>query len=210
MIVDLHCHTTPYSPCAVDRPAAMVRRACEMGLDGLVLTEHEVHHPLSSLEHARSHANGLLLLRGVEIEVTGPGGIVGHFLVFGERTPEGPSDDLDGLARFVDEHRCALVQAHPYRFHDRAEQLAELLPLHAIEVASVNVRHGTAAAEARALAERMGLPMVAGSDGHSTENVGRFATRLERRIGSVGELAEEIRAGRVEPVAWNEAKREWE
>jgi predicted metal-dependent phosphoesterase TrpH len=210
LIVDLHCHTAPSSPCAVDTAAAMVARAAAMGLGGLVLTEHDAIHPEQSFGRVRAQANGMVLLRGVEIEATGPRGIAGHFLVLGPEVPEGPQASLDDLAQFVERHRCALIQAHPYRFHDHAEELAELLPLHAIEVASVNVRRGTAAAEARDLAVRLGLPMVAGSDAHSTESVGQYATRLTRRVGSAAELAEEIRAGRVEPVSWNGARRTWE
>jgi predicted metal-dependent phosphoesterase TrpH len=210
VIVDLHCHTAPSSPCANDTATAMVCRAVAMGLDGLVLTEHDVIHPEHSFGSALAQADGMAVLRGVELEVTGPRGIAGHFLVFGEELPEGPLDSLDELIRFVERHRCALVQAHPYRFHDHAEELAELLPIHAVEVASVNVRRGTAAAEARELAARLGLPMVAGSDAHSTESVGQYATRLQRAVGSAAELAEEIRAGRVEPVAWNGGRRTWE
>lgn len=210
LIVDLHCHTAPSSPCAVDTAAAMVASAAAMGLGGLVLTEHDAIHPEQSFARACGQANGMVLLRGVELEVTGPRGIAGHFLVLGPKLPEGPLDSIAFLAEFVERHRCALIQAHPYRFHDHAEELAALLPLHAIEVASVNVRRGSAAAEARELAERLGLPMVAGSDAHSTQNVGQYATRLSRRVTSPAELAEEIRAGRVEPVTWNGERRTWE
>jgi len=84
-----------------------------------------------------------------------------------------------------------------------------MLGVHAIEVASGNV-NAYAASLARELAERLGLPAVAGSDAHRRDDVGLWATRFEREVHSAAEIAAEIRAGRVSPVRYNPRTRNWE
>jgi predicted metal-dependent phosphoesterase TrpH len=210
LIVDLHCHTAPSSSCAHDPPSAVLRQAREMGLDGLVITEHDLAHTDASLGSCLQELDGLALFRGVELSVEGPGDLFGHLVLIGGTLTEGPITDLKALASFVERERLALILAHPFRWRDGAERYAELLPVHAIEVQSVNVPHGRGCDQARDLAARLGLPMVAGSDAHTRDHVGVFATRLSRGVHSEMELAEEIRAGRVEPVAWNRTGRRWE
>ena len=41
MTFDLHMHTSRHSPDSVMDPFALVRRAVEIGLDGVVITEHD-------------------------------------------------------------------------------------------------------------------------------------------------------------------------
>lgn len=155
-------------------------------------------------------AGEMLIFRGVELSVAGGRGRSAHFVLLGECDLEGSGYDLRGLARALRGRNCAVVQAHPYRYDDGAEELAGLLPVHAIEVASVNVPREADRARARALASRLGLPMVAASDAHRLEDVGRYATRFARAPRGDGDLAEEIRAGRVEPVTWNPQTCGWE
>ena len=45
MKFDLHMHTRRYSPDSVIDPFDLVRRAQEIGLDGIVITEHDCLWP---------------------------------------------------------------------------------------------------------------------------------------------------------------------
>ena len=45
MLIDLHVHTTAYSGCAKSTPHEMLERATEIGLDAIVITEHNVVWP---------------------------------------------------------------------------------------------------------------------------------------------------------------------
>jgi predicted metal-dependent phosphoesterase TrpH len=49
---------------------------------------------------------------------------------------------------------------------------------------------------ARKVAGRLGLPGLAGSDAHRTEEVGRCITILQKEVDSVEELVAELRSGR--------------
>lgn len=212
MIVDLHCHTREYSPCAGDDLRSVVAAGLTMGLDGIAVTDHDVAYPEELLRGNVGAALGrMVVLRAVEatVETVASAPVIGHVLVFGADIGTGPWEDHRAFARAVRARGGALVLAHPLRYRDGAERLAELLPVQAIEVASTNV--GREHSElARRLARRLGLPMVAGSDAHQARFVGRFATRFERDVATSAQVAEEIRAGRVVPVEWNGIAGRWE
>ena len=40
MFIDIHLHTYRYSPCSWMSPEELIFRAEEVGLDGIVITEH--------------------------------------------------------------------------------------------------------------------------------------------------------------------------
>ncbi len=210
MIVDLHCHTNAHSGCAVDAPSAMLSAARQVGLGAVAITEHDYAWQGEALaRHADGSMNGLRVIPAVELTVFAPHNLMAHVLVFADDPPSGPIYDLAGLRDYASAPNRALVQAHPYRYHDGAERVAEMLGVHAIEVDSGNV-DAFAASQALALAERLGLPGVAGSDAHRRTDVGMYATRFEREVRSAAEIAVEIRAGRVAPVRYHPRTRDWE
>src|SRR2546423_15273689 len=61
---DLHMHTRRYSPDSEIDPFDLVRRAREVGLDGIVITEHDRLWPEDELEELRKAASGLVVLGG--------------------------------------------------------------------------------------------------------------------------------------------------
>src|SRR5690349_11334219 len=67
MKFDLHMHTRRYSPDSDIDPFALVRRAQAIGLDGIVITEHDRLWPEAELEELRQAAPGLVVLGGVEV-----------------------------------------------------------------------------------------------------------------------------------------------
>src|SRR4029453_17761332 len=64
MSFDLHMHTRRYSPDSEIDPFELVRRAKEIGLDGIVITEHDRLWPEDELEELRAAAPGLVVLGG--------------------------------------------------------------------------------------------------------------------------------------------------
>src|SRR5260370_17144831 len=80
MKFDLHMHTTRYSPDSVMDPIALVRRARQVGLDGVVITEHDCLWTETELEELRRAEPGLVVLAGVEVSCR-----EGHFLAYGVR-----------------------------------------------------------------------------------------------------------------------------
>ena len=82
MKFDLHMHTSRHSPDSEMDPLVLIRRAQEIGLDGVVITEHDWLWTEAELEVLRSLAPGLVVLAGIEVSAR-----EGHFLVYGVQDP---------------------------------------------------------------------------------------------------------------------------
>src|SRR5438132_145231 len=82
MKFDLHMHTTRHSNDSDMDPWDMVRRARELKLDGVVITEHDWLWTEPELEELRISAYGLIILAGIEVSAG-----EGHFLVYGIHDP---------------------------------------------------------------------------------------------------------------------------
>ncbi|MGE3820949.1 MAG: PHP domain-containing protein, partial [Isosphaeraceae bacterium] len=91
---DHHLHTDRHSPDSVLDPLELIDRAREVGLDGIVITEHDYQWEREELAELSASAEGLTILSGAEVSAR-----EGHFLVYGlpdlEETPPGiPLRDL--------------------------------------------------------------------------------------------------------------------
>src|SRR5205807_2515616 len=82
MKFDLHLHTNRHSPDSIMPPQLMVSRAREIGLDGVVITEHDWLWTEDELDELRAIDPGLVVLAGVEVSTR-----QGHFLVYGITDP---------------------------------------------------------------------------------------------------------------------------
>src|SRR5271165_2341377 len=88
MKIDHHIHTSRYSPDSSIDPAELLEHACEIGLDGIVITEHDYQWQADELAELAARAPSLRVFSGAEISAR-----EGHFLVYGlpslEETPPG-------------------------------------------------------------------------------------------------------------------------
>jgi predicted metal-dependent phosphoesterase TrpH len=194
--IDLHVHTSRYSPCAEFlAPAEIGAYAARAGLHGVVLTDHDVLWEEEELSALRSQASEVELYRGIECTTNG-----GHLVIIG-------LDDAGALfrgipfedaVRFAHESGAAVIFAHPFRDGDPGSLPVELVD--AVEVASLSFSQGEADA-ARELALRHGKPVVAASDGHALSRIGWAWTSFARLPADERELARLIRAGECRPVA---------
>lgn len=210
MLVDLHCHTSPRSSCSRATLEGLVARARARGVDALCITEHDLRWTDEDLAAAAKTVD-FPLLRGVEVSTN-----VGHVLAYGElRRPLWRGYRLEELVAEADETGAALVLAHPVRYlaGERATRAGRTPPppetvaalpqwtmVHAVEAMSTQTTPDEHALVAAALAVSP-RPATAGSDAHDDEKAGAYATRFERPVRTALELAEEIRAGRISPVA---------
>src|SRR3954463_5325143 len=119
MKFDLHMHTTRHSPDSFMDPHVLLRRAREVGLDGVVITEHDWLWTEDELDELRAAAPGLVVFAGIEVSTR-----QGHFLSYGVTNPfrVGAGIDVDDLCREVHPQVGAVVAPHPFRwgqrFHD--------------------------------------------------------------------------------------------
>ncbi len=188
--LDLHLHTARHSPCAEAlAPDALAPRAAAAGLQGVVLSEHDVLWDQAELAVLQAAQPGLRLYRGLECTVQGA-----HLLVVGLVHTRGlrRRQPLQEAVAAAHEQGAAVVLAHPYRDGD-----PEALPLHlvdAVEVASSSFSLEDAA-RALDLAERLGKPAVAGSDAHAPSVVGWAFTEFPALPRDEAQLAAWIRTG---------------
>lgn len=191
-------------------PEELIEAALKSPLDAICVTEH------SSLEGAEvaleiGRRMNFPVFRGIEARTD-----LGDMLVFGwyEDIPDG--FPLDELCPMILSSGGAIFAAHPYHLRggwnlysalrlegfdldadwDRIEILKKLT---GIEVVNGNVASETNE-RARALAFKLGINGIGGSDAHSTSMVGKAATRFKGEITSEADLIRLLRHGAYEAV----------
>ena len=200
MTFDLHMHTRRYSPDSEIDPFDLVRRAVEVGLDGIVITEHDRLWPEDELEELRRAAPGLVVLGGVEVS-----GRNGDLLCYGVT-------DLASLRRGmpwgelcseVARQGGAAVAAHPYRWGQDFDALlaAQRPDLAGLEMMSNNmdpdVRRRAAAFHAR----DPRYATLGNSDAHDLEVVGVCYTEFDADVRTGTDLVRAIRERKARPRA---------
>jgi predicted metal-dependent phosphoesterase TrpH len=211
MLVDLHVHTRLSSDSNV-APAqyleAIARNAIPLG--AICFTEHRLFPDDEEIDRTYAELSerfGVHIFKGVEADTN-----FGHLLIFGVTRELRRRFDLDSrllraehLIEVVHGEGGIAIPAHPFRDSGYGVRLDGLLAklgpaLSAIE--AVNGQNSSEQnAEALAMAEKLGLTALCGSDAHfSTANwFLTCATELDLEVGTVEELCAELRAGRARP-----------
>src|SRR5438552_5288300 len=122
MKFDLHIHTSRHSPDSEIDPFVLVRRARRIGLDGIVITEHDWLWTEPELEELRAAQPGLVVLAGIEVSA-----LEGHFLVYGVHNPFALSRGIrvHELCEEVHRQGGAVVAAHPFRWGQPFDEILE-------------------------------------------------------------------------------------
>jgi predicted metal-dependent phosphoesterase TrpH len=196
---DHHVHTSRHSPDSVISPEDLVERAREVGLDGVVITDHDYQWEPDELAELAAHGarSGVRVFSGAEVSAR-----EGHFLVYGlpdlSDSPAGV--ELAELLRTVWKHEAAIVAAHPFRWDQDFEAiLAEHgAAFDALELVSNNVT-----AENRRKTERVlreyAMGATGSSDGHDPETVGCYYSELPGEIATLAEFVAALRRGATRP-----------
>ncbi len=200
MKIDMHVHTNRYSSCSLINPYDLAHGINNSGVDGIVITEHNVSWPLHEREELRNHVKDKLLLWGVEL--SGASGT--HYLIYygddlGKLNFYEDMEDYD-IFRIVQEKGAVIVPAHIFRF-GRNISILEIsrLQIHGLEVRSRNID----VAEMRRsidVAEKLHLCQIAGSDGHSLDAIGDFYTEFHTDISNEQDLVNAVRNNLCTPV----------
>lgn len=203
MKIDLHTHAkwSKGTDFSYGYYRSMMQAAGQAGLDAIALTEHfdtrGFHEMFRTLDrHCSSKQDyywieGVKVFPGIEVDVAEGG----HILLIGTRAaiteircqlePWIEPDAYIGLSRLLDladAHDCLKIGAHPYReknplHHVQPELLARLdaLDLNGRDLHHIG-RHMTQ--RVTELAEKIGLPVVAGSDTHLPPQFGCVCNQL--------------------------------
>lgn len=193
MLIDLHTHTRPKSPCSNLDPRDLIQSAREAGLDAICLTEHNYVWTLDELAEL-GELHGCVVLRGMEVTASW-----GHILVFGLEEYASGMLNAKVLRKMVTESGGYMILAHPGR-----SGISDGPPLDLVDAVEVcngaNTRHEQDNTAAFELCERFVLPGVGGSDAHFLRDIGSCATTFERPIANERELVAELKAGRFRPT----------
>ncbi|MHB1296746.1 MAG: PHP domain-containing protein [Anaerolineae bacterium] len=192
MLIDLHVHTSRYSSCGRGTPEEMAERAIVVGLDALVLTEHNVVWPEDECAELQARYPALRILRGIEV-TTSEGD---DFLVYGVTEPEVFASGMEAqeVVRQARAHDGFIVLAHPYRYRPEVPVVVDDHGVDGVELFTGNtVMH--AHQRAVALHERLGVLGIAASDAHHPSLLGLYALRLPRPVATERELVTALRCG---------------
>lgn len=203
MLIDMHVHTTRYSKCSRMAAESMAERARTVGLDGIVITEHDVFWSDDEIETFRENYPDLTILRGVEVSASG--GI--DILVYGLTQMHGMERGMtpQEVVEIAHANGGVAIWAHPLRKNlAPAPDLLEI-PFDALECQSLNIdsleldlHHD--------VAKRMGTVPCYNSDAHDETTLGAYATDFHVEVSDERTLADAIRARRFTP----RIRREWE
>ncbi len=194
---DLHIHTNRHSADSAIDPFRLVQRARELGLDGIVITEHDWLWTQAELDEFQAVAGELLVFAGVEVSAR-----EGHFLVYGVHNPFAlpRGIGLFELCREVHNQGGAVVAAHPFRWGQAFDEIVrELRPeLDGLEVMTSNM---DADCRRRAAAVRQSerWTPVGSSDAHQEAVIGCCFTEFSQRIRDQRDLIEALRSGDAVP-----------
>jgi predicted metal-dependent phosphoesterase TrpH len=201
MKFDLHLHTTRHSPDSEMDPLAMLRRARQIGLDGVVITEHDWLWTEPELAVLRGFGDGLIVLAGVEVSAR-----EGHFLVYGVHDPFALPRGI-GVAELCHEvhrQRGAVVAAHPFRWGQPFDEILdeEQPELDGLEMMSSNMN--TECRERTALIqEHFGYAGLGNSDAHHEDVLGYCYTEFPDGIRTIDDIVAAIRSRQTTPFPAN-------
>ena len=207
MVIDLHVHSYPASPCSFASADQLIEEAKWIGLDGICLTDHNYLWNAGKIEELR-RKHGFLVLRENEITTD-----QGDMIVFGfyERI-----DGIIKLSELKERGSKAggfIIVAHPFRgFLTLGVGQLGLTPEKAMErplfqwVDAVEVLNSKVTekenAFSREVALGLALPATGGSDAHKVSEVGLYAPFFSRNIRDEGDLVEALKNGNYRPVAF--------
>jgi predicted metal-dependent phosphoesterase TrpH len=197
MKFDHHIHTKKHSPDSEIDPLRLIERAREIGLDGLVITEHDYQWEPAELAELAAKAAPLRVFSGAEISAR-----EGHFLVYGlpslKLVPAGVT--LSELLKTVQHYQAAIVAAHPFRWDQPFETIvADHGPVFdALELVSNNVDRQTRS-KTEALLRKQPMASTGSSDAHEVDVVGCYFTEFDVTVDSIADFVTALRDRRGRP-----------
>lgn len=185
--LDLHVHTAR-STDAFTQIGQLAQLCAKAGIDGLAVTDHNVA--------AVELPDGILVIPGIEVSSKN-----GHVIGLGTSTtiPRGLTAD-DTIRQIQDLGGLAIIP-HPYDLW-RPSVKPDLLTVrpNAVEVVnSSSLFHSVAWKRAREFAGKQGLSIVAGSDSHIPQTLGRAFTEIQCGSQDVKSILEAIKNGFAVP-----------
>jgi predicted metal-dependent phosphoesterase TrpH len=191
MRIDMHVHTRGSFDCLSD-PDTVIRRARDAGLDRICITDHDEIDVALMLRSAYPD----FVVAGEEVKTAERVDIIGLFLQ--ERIPGGSA--ARRTCEMIREQRGIVYVPHPFAGGKGGggRILAEIEDL-VDAVEGFNARIHSPALNQRAVdwAGARGLPVGAGSDAHTLQEIGRGWAEFPGAADTPAELLAGLRRGRI-------------
>ena len=193
MLIDMHTHTSVFSTDSNLLPHDALVKAAERGVDGVLLTEHDVLWPADRVARL-SEQVGILVLSGVEVTTE-----LGHVLVYGLTEAFPRITDSKRLRDYCSERDALMFLAHPARDPGLRVPKAAMELFDGVE--GLNGCDGPLQNQSASSRGRTRpLPPIGGSDSHALHEVGTAATEFEAEIESLADLMSALRSGDYRPT----------
>jgi len=175
MKVELHCHTSRFSLCAINTPDEMLTRLVEEQYDAVFLTEHDALWSSHDIAFMQKRHPKIKVFPGLELthhHDEGEG--ISHMLILGTTDPAFLfiTDQADLIAH-AQKSGCTTIAAHPYRWAGANKLLQHPALPDAIEGFTPN-HPPDKATLAHKTAKELSLSTVNTSDAHSVDFLGKF------------------------------------
>lgn len=196
MKIDMHCHSY-YSRDGISSPESLVFQAKKKGLDGIALTDHNT---TKGWQRAQKMANelGIFLIQGEEIKIKENNKTIGEILAYfitKEINPQGKT--IEEIIKEIKEQNGIAIIAHPYHWKKPFKKLEAYKNL-ADGVEVFNSRSQSRKGNKMSLdfAKKNNLSMIAGSDSHTTFEIGR--AYIEVNATNIEEVKDLIKNNKVQ------------
>lgn len=207
---DLHVHTCRYSGCSNNDPVAVLKRAEEIGLSGIALTEHGIRWSDDAVAELilKSGLRDLAVIPGQEAACYSKRGkFQGEFLVFGYAGSLGSNKSIEELIDIVHKNGGVVIAAHPFKKMETGNDYygcGDIIQF--LDIDGLEVEHPDYDDNARKLAievmDKKGIAGIGTSDSHDLHALGIYRTVFQRKITNEKELCEEIKFRRVKAVSY--------
>lgn len=192
MIFDLHIHEKKNSSDSQLDIYRAIEVAKAKRIDGICITDHD-SLGLKNEVYDIIQETDFKVIVGVEIF-----SLDGDLLCFGIDSLPEKRMSAQKTIEFVKSRGGVCIAAHPFRDNGRGLgfKIRELEGLDAIEVLNGRTKKmgNKLAIE---LAEELEIPMIAGSDAHTDDEVGNFVTHFDVPIETEQDLVEAIQNGKT-------------
>ena len=201
MLIDLHIHTTPKSPCSSITLEQVVAEARRIGLDGVCLMEHDTLWTDEEIVALRKK-NNFLILKGYEIS-----SLDGHFLAYGFKETVDSFLEIKEIREIHKVDQGFLAIAHPFReflvvgLEEIGLKLEEESRKDIFKfVDGIEILNGRVSKKANKFARKvnslLNLKGIGGSDAHELYEVGKVVTDFTNaHIKDEEDLVRELKAG---------------
>jgi len=201
--MDLHVHSTPASACSTVRVSQHIIDAKKMGIQGIVLTDHNYIWPEEQIQELKTRYE-FPVFCGNEITTEH-----GDVLVYGFKKNLKGLISIQDLRKQVIDQGGFMAAAHPFRgflliggnqLSLSVKQASRKRIFEYVDAIEIGNGQCTDAENQLAfkVAQYLGLKGIAGSDSHEQGTVGHFTTDFFEQIKTESDLLEQLHAGTFE------------